>query len=65
MQEHLEERSVDEVLVYIEKTLSDDRLDEFGGAEAFLDAVENAERAGENREEVLEYVDQKREGESQ
>jgi len=65
MQEHLKERSVEEVQEYIERTLSDDRLDEFGGSEVFLDTVESAERVGENREEVLEFVEQKREGESQ
>lgn len=64
MKEHLEERSVEEVQEYIERTLSDDQIDEFGGPEPFLDAVENAERAGKNREKVLEFVQQKREGEN-
>ena len=63
MQKHLEELSAEEVQEYIERTLSDDRLDEFGGPEAFLDAVENAESAGENRDEVLEFIEEKREGE--
>jgi len=64
MQEHLVGLDVEEVQNYVERTLSDDRLDEFGGAEDFLDAVESAERDGENRDDVLEFVEEKRQGET-
>lgn len=66
MQEHLSGLDVEEVKDYVETILSDDTIYEWlGGPEAFLDAVEEAEKAGENREDVLELVEEKRQGEIQ
>lgn len=65
MQEHLAGLDLEEVQAYVERTLSDDQIYEFGGPEAFLDAVEKAEKRGKNRDDVLKFIQEKREGESQ
>ena len=65
MQEYLAGLDVEEVQDYIEGTLADGQFYGFGGPEAFLDAVEKAEKRGKYRDNVLEFVQEKREGESQ
>lgn len=64
MQEYLSGLDIKEVQNYIDRTLSDDFIYEFGGPGPFLDAVEEAEKAGENRDDVLEFVEEKRQGET-
>lgn len=61
MEAHLDELNVEEVQDYIDATIEDDQLGEYGGPESFLDAVEDAEENIGGRSGVLDYVDEKRE----
>lgn len=61
MQKHLEKHTVGEVCDYITKTLTDDRLNDYGGPMPFLEAVEIAEKQGPHREQVLDFVENRKE----
>lgn len=61
MEAHLSESTVEEVKDYIDATIEDDKISEYGGVEPFLDAVEESEAETEERSGVFDYIDEKRE----
>ena len=48
--------TVGEAVDYVEQVLCDERMNDYGGPNAFLGAVEEAEKQGENRVSVLKHV---------
>lgn len=63
LSEFLSANSVEEVKEYIDDILDDEKLDEYGGAEEFLKATEEAEEEGKDRKTVLEYVERQKRNE--
>lgn len=61
MEAHLSDSTVEEVQDYIDATIEDDKISEYGGIEPFLDAVETSEANTKERTGVFEYIDEKRE----